>query len=533
MAAITGIKSELLSRIDQVNARIDQTTGPADIPSYMAWEHDNLAAYEHPAYIDPTHDATMEALKAANAAKEAECLDQEWVYHSLIHRYIGEGRLCEFTDDAYLDKWFEVCRSIFTSMLWPLTAQLSSDHDDTILNAWQRAEINLDNFGWELATTTIFERLTGDKPNTTTTEGRKAFNNFTTSYNRFCAEHNFNPTDGFEEVHDSFFRLFAKTLQTMTPTPAPPPAQTPKTVHFTSVPPITTLLNPPSSSPDEFPSLQAPTKAPISYASAASAFIPVTRCHCNKSEAAKPTTTPQPNTTKPAQTLSKPTLKSLRPQKPPLPDALKTTKHTIILDHVNPDTRSKYSLDAGELTHGLQKHLEAVKAPLVLLAGAWSTAPFYKNFILTFSSIVNYTDITKFDSVLFGPFGNNCRAAPTAGYQSILISGIRLQCDATGKLASPKMLFDELCQNLVFVGRLPIAAPRWLFNPDKLLALDKSASSITFAFHDPTGEGLELMKRSRIGMFGKLVTICSWETRPLLSQCTRCLRLGHTVERCR
>ena len=180
-------------------------------------------------------------------------------------------------------------------------------------------------------------------------------------------------------------------------------------------------------------------------------------------------------------------------------------------------------MDARDITRGLQCHLEVVKAPLVLLARAWSTTPFYKNFILTFSSIVNYIDITKYNSVLFRPFGKNCCAAPTAGYQSILISGIRLQRDATGKLASPKVLFDELCCNPVFVGRLPLAAPRWLFNPEKLLASDKQASSITFTFHDPTEEGLKLMKRSRVGMFGKLVTIRSWEACPLLSQCTRCL----------
>ena len=231
---------------------------------------------------------------------------------------------------------------------------------------------------------------------------------------------------------------------------------------------------------------------------------------------------PGPKPTKPA-----------KPTKPPLPDALKMTKHTIILDHTNPDTKALYSLNAGELTLGLQRHLETVKAPLVLLAGTWSTAPFYKNFILTFSGIIPFTDITKYNSILFGPFGPNCHAAPTAGYQSILISGVRLQRDANGKLASPKMLFDELCRNPVFVGHLPLAAPRWLFNPEKLLTSNKQASSITFSFHNPTGEGLELMKRSRIGMFGKLVTIRSWEARPLLSQCTRCLRLGHTVDRCR
>jgi hypothetical protein len=158
-----------------------------------------------------------------------------------------------------------------------------------------------------------------------------------------------------------------------------------------------------------------------------------------------------------AQTTTGP--KSLRKPEPPLPNALKTTKHTIILNHTHPDTKSRYNMDASEITRGLQHHLEAVKAPLVLLAGTWSTAPFYKNFILTFSGIINFTDITKYNLVLFGPFGPNCHAAPVAGYQSILISGVCLQCDVMGKLASPKMLFNELCCNPVFVGQLPLAAP--------------------------------------------------------------------------
>ena len=425
MAAISGIKSELLSRIEQVNARIDQTSGPTDIPSYMAWEHDNLAAYEHPAYVDPAQDATMEALEEANTAREVERLEQERVYHSLMHRYVGDGRLHTITDDAYLDKWNDTCRGIFTSLSWPHSTPLTDTQDQTILNAWRRAEVVLDDYGLELSTTTIFERLTGTKPNLSTTDGRKAFNNFTTCYNRFCAENDFNPTDGFEETHDRFFRLFSKSLQTSSPVPAPTAA--PKSVRFTSVPPIATLPNAPSSSPDDdFPALHAPSSTPISYASATAAFTPVTRRRRNKSDTTKTTTPTTAQQAKPTAPPAKPGSKSTRPEKPPLPDALKTTKHTIILDHSNPETRSKYSLDAGELTHGLQKHLEAVKAPLVLLAGAWSTAPFYKNFILTFSGIVSYTDITKFNSVLFGPFGDNCRAAPTAGYQSILISGVRL-----------------------------------------------------------------------------------------------------------
>ena len=43
-------------------------TGPADIPNYLAWDHENLAAFKQPGYIDPAHNATMEALEAANVA---------------------------------------------------------------------------------------------------------------------------------------------------------------------------------------------------------------------------------------------------------------------------------------------------------------------------------------------------------------------------------------------------------------------------------------------------------------------------------
>jgi hypothetical protein len=343
----------------------------------------------------------------------------------------------------------------------------------------------------------------GTKPDTVSPTGRARFNTFSTAYNSFCADHNYPAHEGFPESQDEFFKYVlarspasdptTKTTTNLTKTTTNP---TPKSVRFTSPPPIETLSASPS--PEDFPVLHAPSKEPISYASAASSFTPITRRHRGKTPVPAPTpakpSTPVTPTTKPGPSPTGP--KSLRPTKPPLPDALKTTKHTIILDHTNADTKALYALDAGELTRGLQRHLEAVKAPLVLLAGAWSTAPFYKNFILTFSGIVQYTDITKYNSVLFGPFGSNCCTAPTAGYQSILISGVCLQRNMHGKLASPKMLFDELCRNPVFVGRLPLAAPWWLFNPDKLLASDKQASSITFSFHDPTGEGLELMKRS-------------------------------------
>ena len=533
LSALTGLRSELIDRIEKVNARVDLTTGPETIADHVLWNNENMAAWEHPGYVDPQMDADMEMLADANAKRKEDRLLSQRAFRTLHHRFAAEKKIRDLdpqNDEVYLKKWYQVCTDLTKSMNWDLLS-IPAEADDTILNAWHCAECALNEEEYTYSTHAIFERITGTKPNTSSPEGRAQFNTFTTAYNDFCATQNFPAWEGFPSSTDEFFKFFlTHAPKAPVPTgPTTPKTTTPttKSVRFASAPPIATLP-PPSSSPEEFPALQAPTKAPISYASATSSFIPVTRrCH------GKQPTTPTATTTTPPTPTTKPTTKPSKPTKPPLPDALKTTKHTIILDHTLSDTKALYSLNAGELTLGLQRHLEAVKAPLVLLAGAWSTAPFYKNFILTFSGVVPFTDITKYNSILFGPFSPNCRAAPTAGYQSILISGVRLQRDINGKLASPKMLFDELCRNPVFVGHLPLATPRWLFNPEKLLSSDKQASSITFSFHDPTGEGLELMKRSRVGMFGKLVTIRSWEARPLLSQYTRCLCLGHTVDRCR
>ena len=536
MAAINGLKTQMMSEIGKVNARIDDSLAPTDIPTYMAGMESDLSRFDQPIYLDPTHDLVMEEQEAANLDRYNTMLRDQSFFRTHLLRLIAEKRVALNTEnDHYVDKWNEMFAGLCKSFYWDPT-NIPANVDDTIVNSWNRLSTTLNDEEFVLSTSFIYERITGTKPDTSSPEGRSRFATFSAVYNDFCATYNFPAHEGFPESQDAFFKhLLATGKQApVQPPPIQPRAPPPKEVRFTSAPPITTLSAP--ASENEFPALRAPSQEPISYASAAGAFIPVSR-----RRRTKPTQPPPPNPapTKPGPKAAPSGPKPIRPTKPntpakpPLPDALKTTKYTIILDHTAPTAKALYALDASNLTRGLQTHLETVKAPLVLLAGSWSSAPFYKNFILTFSGIVNFTDITKYNSILFAPFGDNCRAAPTAGYQSILISGVRLQKDARGKLASPKMLYDELCRNPVFVGRLPLAAPRWLFNPDKLLESEKEASSITFSFHDPTGEGLELMRRSRVGMFGKLVSIRSWEARPLLSQCTRCLRLGHTIERCR
>jgi hypothetical protein len=157
MAALAGIKAELLTKIDQVNARIDKTSGPTDIPGYMAWNEDNLAAYEHPGFVDPRQGDVMDTLMVENAAKEAEQLSNQRFYRSILHRFVSLGRMSDLHDNAYVDQWYEVCDRIFKAMSWTHEGEMSPDMDNTIYNAWRRAEVNLDEEGWNIATSFIFE----------------------------------------------------------------------------------------------------------------------------------------------------------------------------------------------------------------------------------------------------------------------------------------------------------------------------------------------------------------------------------------
>lgn len=82
----------------------------------MAWSDKNLAAFEHLGFINPDQDAAMETLMAANAARESKRLSQESFYRSILHRFVSTGQMTNIHDDAYVDKWYDVCRRIFTSM---------------------------------------------------------------------------------------------------------------------------------------------------------------------------------------------------------------------------------------------------------------------------------------------------------------------------------------------------------------------------------------------------------------------------------
>ena len=283
LAAITGLRTKLLGQIEKVNARVDLATGPQTIADHVVWNNENMAAWEHLGYIDPAHDTDMEMLAEENAAREVERLQHERAFRALHHRFVAEKRVTPIDNDndVYLEKWYQVCSDLIKSMGWD-ALNIPTDSDETILNAWRRAELRLNEEEYNYSTHAIFERITGTKPNMSSPEGRTQFNTFTTAYNDFCATENFPAWEGFPESSDRFFKFYlSHSLAQPAPTqPAPEcstPTTKPKSVRFTSAPPIETLPAPLTSSPEDFPVLQAPQKTPISYASAASSFIPVTR----------------------------------------------------------------------------------------------------------------------------------------------------------------------------------------------------------------------------------------------------------------
>lgn len=180
--------TDLLDRIEKVNTRIDWAIGPETIPDYIAWDEENPAVWEHPGYINQTHDDMMNTLADDNTTKEAKHLDNERFYQTILTHMITKHRMKDL-EDVYLEKWYEVCSGIFKAMGWS-HSDLSSDMDETILNAWHHVETVLNEEEWGYLTSFIFKQITGKKPNITTTKGRMAFNDFTTAYNKFCAEQN-------------------------------------------------------------------------------------------------------------------------------------------------------------------------------------------------------------------------------------------------------------------------------------------------------------------------------------------------------
>jgi hypothetical protein len=60
----------------------------------------------------------------------------------------------------------------------------------------------------------------------------------------------------------------------------------------------------------------------------------------------------------------------------------------------------------------------------------------------------------------------------------------------------------------------------------------KRTSLFSVAFADPDSSILCKICTNKIYMFGSEVTVCTWQDKPLLKQCSQCFRLDHTHASC-
>ena len=173
MSMLTGMQTEFREQIGKVNARIDLTSGPQMIADHLVWNSENMAAWENPGYVNPSYDADMETLADMNAAREADRLNANRAFRTLLYRFVAKKKVSPISNDndVYLEKWYQVCSDIVKSMNWD-AQNIPVEADDTILNAWRCAETVLNEEEYNLSTATIFERITGTKPNLSSAEGR-------------------------------------------------------------------------------------------------------------------------------------------------------------------------------------------------------------------------------------------------------------------------------------------------------------------------------------------------------------------------
>jgi hypothetical protein len=559
LAALNGMQASLSAEILKVNNRVDQLilNPPGVVPSSQP--HEDYGDFALPttsqtrefgdwtqAPDDPSDPLFDQTMADEHVAQEALLFDLTKILQSTarVPPLLGDD------DDKFATFLFQTV----TDLGWGLTPATFSteqlDHLGQLWTKWTNADAEAEKPFHDGA---LFDDLFGSQAPRT----KEELTTFTASIDRFC-----NHYKKQRPLPDSDYVFIKEFLTRPHPSgagPTSPPLQQRPRVRF-SKPPIATINPAPSAAPplpdlNDFPALagkpfgdtwttvtkkskkKKSTNPPLPQPSNATANSAAPPSGASFAAAAASNLPPTSGTsTSPSPTPAKPsTTPKTKPQpiKPRTPDALRTTRYSVILNHSRPDIRELLGVDASRIFRNIRADLERVNAPLTLLAGHWSSALINKNFILTFAGVQQQDELAKYDSIFFCPFGPGCRGAPTAGYRTVLLSGVPLIRDASGCLPSPAELDKEIGRNAAFKGVLSLAPPRWLYNPTRIDP-DRRASSVIIAFYDPQGKTFDTITKTRnaVAMFGSFVNVRAFENRPSFSQCSRCLRLGHSVERC-
>jgi len=175
-----------------------------------------------------------------------------------------------------------------------------------------------------------------------------------------------------------------------------------------------------------------------------------------------------------------------------------------------------------------QSGLPPATPPVILLSGWWS-AQLSSNFVLTFAGQPSVDDVFRLRKVLCSPFGQGSSILPQRGYTRVAVHSVPVIYDDKGNqplsdVLSRKLSFNPACQ-----GLLVVSPPKWLRST---LDAEKTHSSILFAFVDEDGSRLAHLIQSPIFLFSSPCTAKLFNSLPLVRQCDRCHKLGHSTERC-
>ena len=229
-------------------------------------------------------------------------------------------------------------------------------------------------------------------------------------------------------------------------------------------------------------------------------------------------------------------LSTAPPPKPsnqrPKPRPVNTTEFTVTRDPSTVAIRGPQG-DASAIVRSLQTNIRqafpGVNPPIHLLGGRWSSS-LSSNFVLTFSGTPSNDDIKRYSAVLCSPFGPGATILPQRGYTRISINFVPILFDADGNRPSSDTLANEINSNAAFNGVTCVSPPKWL---RATFTDGQTHSSVVLSFLDPDGSHLRRITKNPVFMFGAACEAKLFNSLPVIRQCDRCHRLGHSTERCR
>jgi len=226
----------------------------------------------------------------------------------------------------------------------------------------------------------------------------------------------------------------------------------------------------------------------------------------------------------------------VKPAKPatqrPRARPITTTEFTVTRD---PSARATHRPlgDPAAIVRSLQTSIRQAfpggPPPFTLLGGRWSSQ-LSSNFVLTFSGQPSNDDIKRYSAVLCSPFGPGASILPQRGYTRVSINFVPITYDDQGNRPSTEILSRELEANPAFHSAVIVSPPKWL---RASFTDSQTHSSVIISFLDQDGSRLARVTKNPIFMFGAPCEAKLFTSLPLIRQCDRCHRLGHSTGYCR